>query len=127
MDYLKNWFSLKSQLHQNKVAPRFSEREVWMCHLGTNIGFEMNGKSADFLRPTIVFKKLSKSTCLIIPLTGKSKSGTWYTNSKINRVKGSFCMHQIRMIDGKRMKYRLETLTHNEFSLLKLAFVNFIK
>ena len=33
-------------MDQNKKRPLFQEREVWMSHLGQNIGFERTGKES---------------------------------------------------------------------------------
>lgn len=58
-DY-KLWEPLKNYLH-NSNAPRvfFHEREIWLCHLGENIGFEQGGKAFQFLRPVIVLQKFN--------------------------------------------------------------------
>ena len=63
-----NWFQLKPKINTDKQRPIFQEREVWMCQLGTNVGFKLDGKKSECLRSVIVFKKLSKETFLAIPI-----------------------------------------------------------
>lgn len=117
-----SWFAIKPKLDNFKQRPLFQEREVWMCHFGSNIGFEIDGKKQESLRPAIVFKKLSKFTLLVIPLTSKLKNGTWYSPSKVKNREGRFCLNQIRMIDSKRLKYWVEQIDTNDFAKLKLDF-----
>ena len=130
MTFIKNfldWFKIKPKLHDEKQRPLFQEREVWMCHLGSNIGFELDGKQKEHLRPIIVFKKLSKNTLLVIPLSSHQKNGTWYSPSFIKNREGRYCLNQIRMIDSKRLKYWIEQITSDDFAKLKKDFDNFLK
>ena len=124
-DFIKNfvgWFKLKPKLEEYKKRPLFQEREVWMCHIGTNIGYEIDGKSIDVLRPVIVFKKLSANTFLAIPLSHTTKSGSWYSPSYVNNQSGVYCLNQIRMVDSKRLKYLIERVDENNFTKLKSDF-----
>ena len=67
-DFLR-WFKLKPKLdNRNHKPPLISEGQIWWCHLGENIGTEINGKGKSFTRPVIIFKKLSQFTFLAIPL-----------------------------------------------------------
>ena len=81
-NFIKNfqdWFSLKPKLDNNNHKPPFvSERDIWWCHLGENIGTEISGKSKKFTRPVIIFKKLSHHTFFFFPAYTKIKSGSWY-------------------------------------------------
>lgn len=40
LEKLQNWFSQKKVLNDLNKAVFFSEREVWLCHVGVNIGHE---------------------------------------------------------------------------------------
>jgi len=65
-NFIKNflvWFELKPKLNQNNhKPPLLQEREIWWCHLGENIGTEISGKSNNFTRPVVIYKKLSQHT-----------------------------------------------------------------
>ena len=86
MNFVKRfleWIKLKEKLHESEYKiPLFKEGEVWWCALGENVGIEMNGKSKDFTRPVLIFKKLSREGFLGIPMSTKLKEGTWYVHVK---------------------------------------------
>lgn len=127
--FIKNflyWFKLKPKIDEKSNRIQFSQRDVWMAHFGVNIGFEIDGKNEQALRPCIVFKKLSHQTALVIPLTHTIKTGTWYSPSRVKKQAGSYCLNQVRMIDAKRFKYRLERVSEKDFDKLKKDFTNFI-
>lgn len=129
MDFIKNfldWFYLKPKLDKEKQRPLFQEREIWMCHFGANIGFEIDGKKEEALRPIIVFKKLSKDTLLAIPLSSHKKDGTWYSKSIIKGREGRYCLNQVRMIDAKRLKYWIEQIPSDDFLQLQKDFQVFL-
>lgn len=130
MVFLKNffnWFQLKPKLDEHKQRPLFQEREVWMCHLGSNIGFELDGKKSEQLRPVIIFKKLSKETFLAIPISSGVRKGSWYSSSFVQKRVGRFCLNQIRMLDSKRLKYWIERIDDEDFKKLQLDFYNFLR
>lgn len=129
-NFIKNfadWFKLKPLLDNSKKRPLFKDREVWMCHFGSNVGYELDGKNIEYLRPIIVFKKLSKNTLLGIPLTSNQKVGSWYSPSSINNLKGNYCLNQIRSVDAKRLKYLMGQIDSNDFNELKQNFYNMIE
>jgi hypothetical protein len=54
------WFGLKKKLHERQQTPPLvSEREIWWASVGENVGSEINGKSALFSRPVIIYKALA--------------------------------------------------------------------
>ena len=46
----QGWHQLKININESKKLPTFNEREIWWCSIGTNIGFEMDGKNGPFHR-----------------------------------------------------------------------------
>ena len=93
-----------------------------MCHLRINIGFEIDGKHNEALRSVLVFKKLSRETAIIVPITSKLKNGSWFRPSSVKGVKGRYCLNQIRMIDAKRLKYLIERVDDRDFIKVKNDF-----
>jgi mRNA-degrading endonuclease toxin of MazEF toxin-antitoxin module len=129
-NYLKNftdWFDLKPQLDSITKKPLFNEREVWNCHFGVNLGYEIDEKSRNFLRPVLILKKLSKNTFIGIPLTSKRKNGTWYIDSNIKNIEGSFIIAQIKTFDSNRLNNLVEQIGKKEFTEIKNKIANFIK
>jgi mRNA interferase MazF len=122
-----NWFKLKPKLNELKQVPHFSDREIWNCHLGVNIGFEIDGKKSSFLRPVLVLKKLSAQTFIGIPLTTKLKEGSWYYPSFVNEKEGRYIFSQIRTIDSKRLFNRIERIDTIEFKKIKAGLLDFLR
>jgi len=56
----------------------FHERELWFAHLGTNIGYEQDGRGEEALRPVLVIRKFNNEICWALPLTRKHKPGNPY-------------------------------------------------
>lgn len=127
--FLKNfidWFRLKPRLDLIKISPNFSEREVWNCHFGVNIGYEMDGKNLKFIRPVLVYKKLNHNSFIGIPLTSKLKNGSWYYPSFIQGVEGRYILSQIRVFDSKRLYNRLERVYNKDFKDIQKNLLSFL-
>jgi len=73
------WIGLKERLHTSEhKPPHVSHGDIWWASIGENVGSEINGKSKQFSRPVIVFKKLAHGFYFVIPTTTQVKTGTWY-------------------------------------------------
>ena len=123
----QKWFFIKPNLNDKSTVPMFKEREVWMCHLGVNVGYELDGKNNEFLRPVLIFRKLSRESAIVVPLVGKRKRGSWYVNSYVNKKKGSYCLHQIRMLDCRRLKYKLVQVSPQQYDAVRDALCKLLK
>lgn len=117
------WIGLKEKLDSKiSTAPFVSEGEVWWASLGENVGYEINGKSKDFTRPILIFRKLSNGFYFVIPLTTKIHTGTWYVNYKQAGVDITACLHQARSIDYRRLHRRLGELDQLNFLQVQNGF-----
>ena len=110
------WHKLKAWLNNEKPRIFFHEAEIWFCHLGQNIGFEQDGKGKDFLSSVVVIRKFNKMVFWGVPLTSKLKEGIYYYFVEFgpNR-KNSAILSQLRLIDSKRLRYKIGTLTKKDF------------
>jgi len=117
-DYTE-WHGKKTEIHNEKKRPYFHEREIWFTTLGSNIGFEQDGRGEDFLRPVIILKKFNKTVALIIPLTRNKKKGIHYFSFKLNKDMSIAILSQIRLIDTKRLEYKVGYISKEEFASLK--------
>lgn len=70
MKNFDTWNDLKKTIHHNGSSFYVGEREIWYVHLGINIGFEEDGKGADFKRPVLVLKKIGNMFS-VLPMTTK--------------------------------------------------------
>ncbi len=117
------WIGLKQKLHSSlQCPPLLSEGEVWWASLGENIGFEINGKSKDFTRPVLIFRKLSRQFYFVIPLTTQMHIGSWYVNYKQGGRDATACLHQARSIDFRRLHRRVGELDQMDFRRIQNGF-----
>ncbi|MDP2947866.1 MAG: type II toxin-antitoxin system PemK/MazF family toxin [Nanoarchaeota archaeon] len=108
-------------MHNNEsIRPGFYEREIWYCHLGENVGFEQDGKGDDYLRPVVIIKKFNNEIFWGIPLTSTIKKSKYYfmINFSENNEKSSAILSQIKLIDAKRLSYKIGVVETGEFKLL---------
>ena len=124
----KDWFTEKNNLHENKVRAFFHEREVWFASVGVNIGFEQDGKHEKFLRPVVVVKKFNNEVCWGIPTTKKTKKSKHYFSFEYKE--GEFTtaiLSQLRLIDSKRLDYKIGSMKISDFTEMKKRLVSFLK
>jgi len=72
----QRWHNKKAVIDEKETRVFFHEREIWFGRLGTNVGFEQDGKGENFGRPIIVFRKFNREVFWAVPLTTGSKGGT---------------------------------------------------
>ena len=117
------WIGLKERLDSRiMAAPHVSEGELWWASLGENVGAEINGKSRDFSRPVLIFRKLSSGFYFVIPLTTQMRTGSWYVSYQQGDKECTACLHQARSIDYRRLHSRLGELDEVDFLRVQEAF-----
>ena len=124
------WNQHKKILHANP-APRVyvHERELWFAHLGTNIGFEQDGRGEGSLRPILVLRKFNNEVVWALPLTRRDKPGNPYYASfeyivfpevESAPLRSSVAiLSQLRLLDGKRFRYKIGTVPTEAFASIK--------
>ncbi len=120
-----DWNDKKKRLHASRPNILFKEGQIWWCSLGVNVGEEVLGKGPMYLRPAIVLRKVTHTSCVVIPTTTQAKYGSWYYPLEINNLKRWAMMHQIRYISSKRLRNRESTIPSVDFRALKKALVKF--
>ena len=119
------WFGIKKTLHNRDIKPPyFKEGEMWWCHLGENVGSEVDGKGDAFTRPIIIYKKLGSESLLAIPTSTKQKEGTWYVGFQHKGINEIALLSQIRVISFRRLKERIGTLSNSEMEDIRKGFRN---
>ncbi len=117
------WIGVKRKLDAGIHSPPFvSERDIWWASVGENVGFEINGKSDLFTRPVIIFKKLSRGLYLVVPTTTQMKEGTWYVTFTHHSKSMSACLHQVRVIDYRRLSSPMGKIDPNGFARIQKGF-----
>jgi mRNA interferase MazF len=114
------WIPQKVTIHNEKIRPRFHEREIWFATLGENIGFEQDGRGASYLRPVVIVRKFNNEVCLVVSLTKNKKTGIHYFSFEYEtNIISTAILSQIRLIDAKRLNYHSGYMRKEEFSTLK--------
>ncbi|MDR3558715.1 MAG: type II toxin-antitoxin system PemK/MazF family toxin [Candidatus Pacebacteria bacterium] len=110
------WHWKGNAIEENDNRVYFHEREVWFCHLGTNIGYEQDGKGVEFGRPIIVFRKFNNEMCWAIPLTTKVKTGKFYMSISLgDDLPRMAILSQLRVIDGKRLYQKIGVVNNDDY------------
>lgn len=130
----KKWMEQKAKIHNDKIRPFFHEREVWFSSLGENVGFEQDGNGEGFMRPVLILKKFNNEVVWVLPLTRTNKTGKYYfrisliaNDGKIDDNPSVVILSQLRLIDVKRLQYKIGTATKDEFTKIKEALVALLK
>ena len=121
------WHNKKEKVDEKQARVFFHEREIWFCHLGTNVGFEQDGKGENFGRPVVVFRKFNKEVFWGVPLTTREKGGKFYL--PIHMGDGEprkAILSQLRLLDAKRLYQKvgmIDSETHKQLedAVVKLA------
>ena len=126
-EYFKdfNGWNLEKQRRQKENPTLyFHQREVWWCILGVNIGFEQDGKNANYSRPAVILKTFSTNACLIVPLTSRDKKGLFYFD--VGTVAGRLAkanLSQIRFVDKRRLVNKVDMIGEEIFEKLRSAII----
>jgi len=121
------WNELKQSLNAKDKIMHIKQGEIYFISIGQNIGFETYGKDKLFLRPVLVYKKLSKYSFIGIPLTSKVKEGSYFFNFQYKQEKESTALlSQVRSFDTKRIAYYSGNIKNSDFSKLKEKLIRLI-
>ncbi len=112
----KSWLDLKEKLDGYSTTHFFKERQIWWCHIGLNVGYEIFGKGDSFTRPILIIKQYGGLTFLAAPLTTTPPK---YENHVAVNFKGrqsTVLLDQIRTLDARRLvKNSLGRLDKEQF------------
>lgn len=130
----KKWMRLKLGIHNDKIRPFFHEREIWFSSLGENVGFEQDGNGKNFMRPVVILKKFNNEVIWALPLTRTDKTGKYYFRISpvdgVDKADGRasvVILSQVRLVDAKRLQYKIGDVKEGEFVKLKEALVALLK
>ena len=107
------WNIIKKNIENNtKINNKFpTEKEVWHCQMGKNIGFEENGTGKDFSRPVLIIRKFNNKMFWVVPLSTKQKELDFYFNFiDPNQNNVSAIIAQLKLISVKRLNRRIYKL-----------------
>ncbi|WP_024790833.1 MULTISPECIES: DegT/DnrJ/EryC1/StrS family aminotransferase [unclassified Lebetimonas] len=124
MNEFDKWNELKKQINNKEINLKFRGGDIFFMSIGKNVGSEQVGKGEEFLRPVLVYKKLSKTTFLGIPLTSTKKD--WYFEFHYKNKISYAMFNQMRTFDIKRIKFKYGRIKFNTFKKLSKKLEEFI-
>lgn len=113
------WNIQKQKIDRLNRPLNYKEGEIWWCSLGQNVGKEICGKGDKSRRPVLILKKISKDSCIIVPLTTKIRDNPWYVTVHSGKKIAQAVPHQLRFISASRFDSRLMTLNKSDFLKVK--------
>ncbi len=114
------WNNLKKQIDCKQGILYFKEGEIWWIHAGLNIGFEINGKGKEFMRPILIVRKYNKYSFLAIPLsTSKITNQYKVPVGLIDDKEAVAVLSQIKNVDSRRLINKIGSLEKNLFKIVK--------
>lgn len=122
---LEEWFLVKASLYRRDKRPFLKAGELWWCSIGMNVGDEEFGKGDRFVRPVLVFKKISNNLFLDLPTTTRNKKGSWYVDIVHKNKKRAVMLNQARVFDSRRLLSLIGTISEESFRNIKATFKKF--
>ena len=115
------WNCKKQSLEDDNAHEKifFKTGEIWWCSLGLNVGNEALGKGPHFRRPVLILRKLSGNLGVVLPLTSKNKTGTWFIDITLHGQTKWVMLYQIRTLHKKRFQRKLGQLDDADFTRVK--------
>ena len=116
------WNEKKKQIDVRIIEDTlfFKEAEVWWVNLGLNIGFEMNGKGDEFIRPVLIIKKYNHYSFLAVPLSTSTKINKYRVSVGVVDGKDAVAnLSQLKNIDSKRLINKIGYIEHDLFKSIK--------
>ena len=115
-----DWNTLKKELQEKERSNiRFKEWDIWWVSIGQNIRSESYWKWENYRRPVLIVRKLSKESCICIPLSSKIKTWTWFCEYKHQWERATALLYQIKMIHINRFQRRLWYMDDSDFKNIK--------
>ncbi|MBQ8996964.1 type II toxin-antitoxin system PemK/MazF family toxin [Candidatus Saccharibacteria bacterium] len=124
-DY-KTWMPIKSEINNRQKFRTFSEWQVWWVAVGENVGSEINGKGAYYLRPAIVLKKSSKLSFLGIPLTTQAHEGYGFVKFMFKGKESYAVLNQLRTFSVFRLVRKKGELDDSDITLIRQRLKEFL-
>ncbi|MBA3733559.1 type II toxin-antitoxin system PemK/MazF family toxin [Patescibacteria group bacterium] len=114
------WNEKKKKIDALEQILFFKEAEVWWVNLGLNVGFEMNGKGDEFIRPVLIIKKYNHYSFLAVPLSTSTKINKYRVSVGVVDGKNAVAnLSQLKNIDSKRLINKIGYIEHNLFKSIK--------
>jgi len=122
------WNEVKKETSKEKTIFGFKTRDIFNVKIGQNIGFEQNGKGKEFVRPVVVYKKLTKDMFIGIPLTTTQRDGSFFYKFEFipNKISVAILV-QAKLFSSKRLLNKIGVINKDDFKELKKKYLDLLK
>ena len=121
------WNEVKKETSKENLLVGYKTRDIFNVKVGQNIGFEQNGKDKDFVRPVIVYKKLTKDMFIGIPLTTTIRKGSFFFSFEFLQNKMSVAiLPQAKLFSSKRLLNKTGVINKKDFENLKRKYLELL-
>ncbi len=121
------WMPVKQVIHDTYVRRFYHEREIWWCSVGLNVGFEVDGKGRDYIRPVLIVKDFNRAVFWGIPLTTQRKEGKYYFDIDLkDGIVRQVVLSQLHLMYAKRLHGKVGMLDKDVFIKIKQAIAAFL-
>lgn len=115
VEYMKiknfdKWTIVKKKIELNSSFVSAHDGTIWFCSVGENIGYEEDGKNANYERPVLVLRKWSQKCFLGVPLTRTLRNGSYFYTFEFESKNSCALLIQIRTFDFKRLSRLLGSI-----------------
>ncbi|MCL2112193.1 MAG: type II toxin-antitoxin system PemK/MazF family toxin [Clostridiales bacterium] len=116
-----SWSPIKARIHNAAKRPvGFYKREIWICSIGENIGFEEDGKGERFVRPVLIMRNFGNRFCFTVPLSTTTKRGKYYHPFNADTGKTSVALlSQAKAVDAARLRRKIGMASKEDFAVIK--------
>ena len=123
MKQFDEWNEVKKCTNEEKVRVGFKQRDIFYMRMGQNIGFEQDGKGAEFVRPVVIIKGFNRDMFFAVPLSTKIKEGRFYYSFEFKKsdtmVVNNALLSQLRLFSTKRLLNKIGVMNQEDFVKLK--------
>jgi mRNA interferase MazF len=127
MKRFDEWNSIKKRVEEQPPS-FFHEREIFLCKLGENVGFEQSGQGSDFVRPVLVFRKFNNNFFWGIPLSKTQNRGRFYYSfSFIDGIESVALLSQMKPVDAKRLLNKIGMIKKDDYFELNKKISDLVK
>ena len=127
-EFYDNWNQIKKETSKENILVGFKTRDIFNVKIGHNIGYEQNGKGKDFVRPVVVYKKLTKDMFSGIPLTTTFRERNFFYSFEFIPNKRSVAiLSQAKLFSSKRLLNKIGVIKITDFEELKEKYIELLK
>ncbi|MDB5255247.1 MAG: hypothetical protein JWL92_623 [Candidatus Nomurabacteria bacterium] len=122
----EGWSTEKQIINSSEKKLYFKEREIWWSALGINIGIEIDGKNDSYERPVLILKYINKHSVIVLPLTTQGDTDKYRIAITTEKMNSIVKLAQIKTISTKRLLRKIDTLSLDQYELIRQSMIQML-